>query len=74
MTLLSGKIGNIYTVDSINLDMAAKRRLVALGLTRGTDIKILNRNNGGSIILMVRGSRLALGSKIAEAIHMKEVS
>jgi ferrous iron transport protein A len=74
MTLKSAKIGNIYTVKSIDLDMAAMRRLEALGLTGGTNIKILNRNNGGSVILMVRGSRLALGSKIADAIQMKEVS
>jgi ferrous iron transport protein A len=74
MTLRGAKIGGTYTVDSINLDLATLRRLEALGLTRGTNIRILNRNNGGSIILMVRGSRLALGRKIAEAIHMKEVS
>ncbi len=74
MTLRGAKIGGTYIVDSINLDLATLRRLEALGLTRGTNIRILNRNNGGSIILMVRGSRLALGRKIAEAIHMKEVS
>lgn len=74
MTLKSAKIGNFYTVKAIDLDMATMRRLEALGLTRGTNIKILNRNNGGSIIIMVRGSRLALGNKIADAIQMKEVS
>lgn len=74
MTLLNGKIGEIYTVNSLNLDKATMRRLEALGLTRGTDIKILNRNREGSVILMVRGSRLALGRKITETIQMKEVS
>lgn len=74
MTLLNGKIGEIYTVHSLELDIVTRRRLEALGLTKGTDIKILNRNRGGAVILMVRGSRLALGRKIAETIHMKEVS
>ena len=74
MTLQNGKIGEVYTVKSLNLDKATMRRLEALGLTRGTDIKILNRNREGSVILMVRGSRLALGSKITETILMKEVS
>lgn len=74
MTLKKAKIGAIYRVNSMNLDMATMRRLEALGLTKGTNIRILNRNSGGSVILMVRGSRLALGRKITEAIHMKEVS
>lgn len=73
MTLHNAKIGSIYTVKSISLDMATMRRLEALGLTRGTNVRILNRNNGGSVILMVRGSRLALGGRISEAIQMKEV-
>lgn len=58
----------------MNLDRSIMRRLEALGLTKGTNIKILNSNSEGAVILMVRGSRLALGSKIAEAIQMKEVS
>lgn len=72
MTLVDGEIGKIYTVSSLNLDQAIMRRLEALGLTRGTDIKILNRNRQGSVIIMVRGSRLALGRKITETIQMKE--
>lgn len=74
MTLKNAEIGAVYTIKSMELDRATMRRLEALGLTRGTDIRILNRNREGSVILMVRGSRLALGSKIAETIHMKEAS
>lgn len=74
MTLQNAKIGVTYTVNSLNLDIVTRRRLEALGLTKGTNISILNRNRGGAVILMVRGSRLALGAKIAETIHMKEAS
>lgn len=74
MTLKNAMIGRTYYVESLNLDQATTRRLEALGLTKGTNIRILNRNRGGSVILMVRGSRLALGSRIAEAIHMREAS
>jgi len=74
MTLRNAGIGNSYKVNSLNLDMVTMRRLEALGLTLGTNVTILNRNRGGSVILMVRGSRLALGSKIAESIEMKEAS
>ena len=72
MTLRSAKIGEMYKISSMSLDRATMRRLEALGLTQGTDVKVLNKNKQGSVILMVRGSRLALGSKIAETIHMKE--
>lgn len=74
MTLAEGKIGNIYTVNSLGLDNATMRRLGALGLNRGTKIKLLNRNRGGSVVIMVRGSRLALGKHIAELIQMGEVA
>lgn len=74
MTLRNAEIGRTYTVYSLELDTVTMRRLEALGLTKGTDVRILNRNRGGSVIVMVRGSRLALGAKIAETIHMKEVS
>lgn len=74
MTLQNAKIGSIYTVNSLELDIVTMRRLEALGLTKGTQIKVLNRNRGGSVILMVRGSRLALGKAISESIQMKGAS
>lgn len=70
MTLRSGKIGSTYNVESINLDLVTMRRLEALGITRGTRIRILNRSSGGAVIFVVRGSRLAVGKKIAEAIEI----
>ena len=72
MTLNDAKTGAACTVAALNLDLATKRRLEALGLTVGTDIHVLNRNRGGAVIVKVRGSRLALGKKIAETIHTKE--
>lgn len=74
MTLDTAIVGKMYTVKALNLDDATKRRLEALGLTVGTHINVLNRNYGGAVILIVRGSRLAVGEKIAETIHLKEAS
>lgn len=74
MLLKDAQIGAVYIVNYFNLDLATMRRLEALGLTRGTEIKILNRNREGAVILKVRGSRLALGRKITEAIYMKGVT
>jgi ferrous iron transport protein A len=72
MTLQEAKIGVTYVIASMDLDQATSRRLGVLGLTKGTKIKVLNRNLGGATILMVRGSRLALGKKITQTIHMGE--
>ncbi len=74
MTLVNAKIGSAGTVSSLNLDIVTRRRLEALGLTRGTRINILNRSRSGATILMVRGSRLAVGRQIAETIHMRETT
>lgn len=74
MTLTGAEIGNTYVVESMDLDQATKRRLGALGITRGTPVRMLNRNSKGAVIFMVRGSRLAVGKKIAEAIEIRRLS
>jgi ferrous iron transport protein A len=73
MTLLQGKIGGHYQVERLELEGTRKRRLQALGLTAGTNISVLNNKKSGSVIFMVRGTRLAVGREIAEAIKVLEV-
>ena len=71
MNLLQAEIGKVYQVKSLSLERAVEGRLQALGLTEGTKIKILNHKRGGSIIFNVRGTRLAVGKQIAEAIVLQ---
>ncbi len=71
MTLARAEIGSTYIVEVMELELATMRRLEALGITRGTPVSVLNRNRGGAVIFMVRGSRLAVGKKIAEAIKIR---
>lgn len=68
MNLLDGIIGKEYIVINIKVEENISRRLQALGLTRGTKVKILNNKKSGSVIFKVRGTRLAIGKKIAEGI------
>lgn len=70
MTLLNGIIGEEYKVNNINVDDNVSRRLQALGLTPGTTVKVLNNKKSGSVIFKVRGTRLAIGRKIAEGISV----
>lgn len=74
MTLRSGKIGSEYTVRNIQLEGAIRRRLEALGMTTGTTLNILNNKKSGAIIFKVRGTRLAVGKKIAESIIIEEIA
>ena len=68
MTLREGKIGHEYQVRDICLEDKIKRRLQMLGMTKGTGISVLNNKKSGSVILKVRGTRFAVGKKIAEGI------
>lgn len=71
MTLANAELGNIYIVQDMNLGLETRRRLGALGITKGTSIRVMNRNGGGAVIFMVRGSRLAVGKYIAESIEIR---
>lgn len=70
MKLSKATVGETYSIASITNDFDTKRRLEALGLTNHTQIKIINRNRTNSIILIVRGTRLAIGKKIADKIEV----
>lgn len=72
MTLREGTIGSSYRVTEIQLEDKVKRRLQMLGMTKGTDVHVLNNKKSGSIIMKVRGTRFAIGKRIAEGVLVKE--
>lgn len=72
MTLEDGTKGKRYQVTDQILEGVFSRRLEALGLTTGTKIEVLNNKRNGSIIFKVRGTRLAVGKKIAQSILIEE--
>lgn len=74
MSLLDGKRGGTYIVKEISLERVIERRLGAMGLTHGTKITVLNNKRSGSVIFKVRGTRLAVGRKIAGAIQIGEAA
>ena len=72
MRLNEGIIGKVYKVTDVNVDEQITRRLEALGVNEQTSITILNKKGSGSLIIKVRGTRLALGRKITDGIMVKE--
>ncbi|MCI5597274.1 MAG: FeoA domain-containing protein [Lachnospiraceae bacterium] len=73
MRLKDGKDGADYEVVTMTLPLDTERRLEVLGLTEGSHVLIMNNKKRGAIIVKIRGSRFALGQKIAENITVKEV-
>ena len=73
MTRYEGQTGGRYLVADMKIEEDISRRLQALGLIEGTRLKLLNRKRNGSLIIYVRGTRLALGKHITSGIEVEEV-
>ncbi|MDF2474069.1 MAG: hypothetical protein K0R92_909 [Lachnospiraceae bacterium] len=74
MTLRDAQVGQNYIVKELDLEQVIKRRLEALGLIHGTKVQLLNQNRKGDVVFKVRGTRLAIGDKIAASIFIEEVA
>lgn len=72
MKLREGEIGKTYEVCSVDVEEAITRRLEALGVNEKTPVKVLNKKRSGTMIIKVRGTRLALGCRITDGIRVKE--
>lgn len=72
MKLYEGKIGTMYLVESVHVEDAINRRLEALGVNENTPLLVMNKKNSGTMIIKVRGTRLALGRRITGGIEVKE--
>lgn len=71
-TLASLKEGEVGVINSIVSGWQAAKRLADLGLTAGTQIKIIRKAPiSGPIQIEVKGSKLALGKGIASKILVK---
>ncbi len=74
LKLYEGNIGETYTVRTVMIDEAITRRLEALGVNERTQISVLNKKKSGTMIIKVRGTRLALGRKITGGIEVEEAA
>lgn len=74
MNLKEGKNNGVYEVVDIQIELNLERRLEALGLTEGTKVTVLNNDKKGAMTVKFRGTRFAIGRRIADNIIVKEVS
>lgn len=73
MTLKQSKTNSRVKVTTMNLDDANERHLEVMGMIEGTPINVLNNDKKGAMIIQVRGSRFAIGKKIAQNIIVEEI-
>lgn len=73
MRLKEGKNNHTYQVQDIQIELNLERRLEALGLTSGSNITVLNNDKKGAITVRFRGTRFAMGKRIADHITVMEV-
>ena len=74
MRLKEGKNQHTYQVQEINIELNLERRLEALGLTTGSMITILNNDKKGAVTVRFRGTRFAMGRRIADHITVEEIA
>ena len=74
MKLHEGEIGKTYLVYSVMVDDTITRRLEALGVNEMTPVTLMNKKGSGTVIIKVRGTRLALGRRISEGIEIREAA
>ena len=60
--------GEVVTVTAIKAGCGLQRRLAEMGLNSGVQIKVMNSQRPGPVVIDVRGSRLALGQGVAHKI------
>ncbi|GAA0799438.1 ferrous iron transport protein A [Clostridium sp. AF19-22AC] len=74
MRLKEGKNNQTYRVQEIDIELNLERRLEALGLTTGSKITILNNDKKGAVTVRFRGTRFAMGRRIADHITVEEAA
>ncbi|MBS4961201.1 MAG: FeoA domain-containing protein [Clostridiales bacterium] len=74
MTLDEGKIGHEYLVQSAVLPLQVEKRMEALGMTQGTKIKLMRKKGKGTSVILLRGTRFAVGCGITSKITVMEAS
>lgn len=72
MRLIDAETGTSYAIREIGLRKETARRLEMLGMTRGARLKVLGKKRSGTMIIRVRGTKLALGGSFAEGIAVEE--
>ena len=73
MPLAMVRPGEVVTVVGVRAGWGLQRRLADMGLLSGVQIRVINNQMPGPLIIDLRGSRLVLGHGMAHKIMVTEV-
>ncbi len=73
MPLAMVRPGDIVTVVNIRAGFGLSKKLADMGLTPGVQVRVINSQMPGPILIDFRGSRLVLGHGIAQKIMVEKV-
>jgi len=72
MPLAMARPGELLRVIGVRAGWGLQRRLVDMGLTPGVQIRVMNSQTSGPVLIDLRGSRVALGRGVAQKILVRE--
>ncbi len=68
MKLNIAKPGNNVRVVTVKSGHGLQKRLTDLGITPGSELKIIENHTSGPVIVSVKGSKLMLGCEMSKKI------
>lgn len=72
MPLALAPLNRLLKVINITAGCGLSRRLADLGIVPGVELKLVNPDTLGPVIVDLKGSRLALGRGVAQRIMVAE--
>ena len=66
--------GEVVNVVGVNAGRGLSRKLVEMGLTPGVEIRVVNNQMPGPVIIEFRGSKLALGHGAAQKVMVSKAA
>lgn len=72
-SLLAAETHTKLQITAITAETALQNHLAKLGFLQSTHIEVLQNAGRGPLMVLIRGSRLALGQKLADKIIVKPV-
>ncbi|MEM1252730.1 MAG: FeoA family protein [Cyanobacteria bacterium P01_H01_bin.21] len=70
--LSQANVGDLVWIVGFAAGPEGRQRLISMGLNRGTELEVVNRTAGGSIMVAVANTRLGLGLDIADKIYVRQ--
>lgn len=64
--------GDIVWIVGITASDALRQRLISMGLSRGTEIRVITSGSGGALMIAISNTRLALNTDMANLVHVCE--